>query len=280
MNGSVRIQKMIRLTKLGFGLTAVLLLFSCGQSSDSDDNPGSPQEETTTVPGAGKVNLWTRTEGYNAAVFLPATYESGSSSTYPMVLSLHGFNGSVLNGDQTAVGGERSGFIKQVWDTPLSATYPAVVIAPHVYSQDNEENSLWSHDELRELILDAIATYQINPKRIVVTGYSAGSIAAQELSLRSEDLIAGIMPGAFRPILQIDPCAVEDLPVWTFGNNSDPLFQPASWREVKEEVESCGNSTQDFQLVVYENTCGHGCWDEHWSRPEVRAWLINQQLGF
>lgn len=270
--------RMMRTINFALLFFTISLLFSCGKSDDSDNNSRLPQEETTTTPGAGEVTLWTRSDGYNAAVFLPAAHEGGSNKTYPMVLSLHGFNGSVLNADQTAVGGERSGFVKQVWNTPLSESFPAVVIAPHVYIRGNNENTLWNHDKLRELILDAIEKYQVDSKRVVITGYSAGSIAAQDLAIRSEDLIAGIMPGAFETVLKIDPCAVEDLPVWAFGNSSDPIFQPASWKDVKGAVESCGNYTQEFQLTIYENSCEHGCWDDHWSRPEVQSWLVGQQL--
>lgn len=263
--------------------TSLLLLISilflttgCGSSDDDDQN--DPQEETSTpAANAAQVTLWDRSDGYDAAIFLPADYGIDPAKIYPLVLSLHGFNGSVLNSDHTDVGGERTGFIKQVWETPLAQTYPAIVIAPDVYPTGDDENRLWDHDRLRELIQEAISTYQVDPNRIVVTGHSAGSLAAQELALRSKDLIAGIMPGAFEAAIKADVCAVEDLPVWSFGNRSDLLFQAASWSDVESDIEDCPNYTSEFKLTINENTCGHGCWDEHWERAEVQEWLINQE---
>ena len=257
-----------------------VVLFGCGKSHDSKPTPASPEPQTQTeAPSAdaGKVSLWIRPGGYDSAVFLPVDYTLGGTKKYPFVLSLHGYNGSVLNSDHTAVGGEKSGFIGQVWDTALAATYPAIIVAPHVYPAGTSENTLWDHDKLRELILDALQKYHIDPTRVVATGYSAGALGSQDLAVKSKDLMAGIMPGAFPSILEANPCEVEDLPVWAFGNSSDPLFQPAQWTELKGKVEACPQYTQKFVLTINENVCGHGCWDEHYARGDVQAWLINQQ---
>lgn len=254
------------------------LIFTTGCGSNDDDDQNDPQEEVSTPDAnAGRVTLWDRSSGYDAAIFLPADYGTDAAKDYPLILSLHGFNGSVLNSDGSEVGGERTGFIKQVWDTPLAASYPAIVIAPDIYPADDSENRLWDHDRLREVIQEALATYQIDPNRIVVTGHSAGSIAAQELALRSKDLIAGIMPGAFEAVIKADICALEDLPIWSFGNRSDVLFQATSWSGVESDIKDCPNYTSKFQLTINENGCGHGCWDEHWARSDVQEWLINQE---
>jgi predicted peptidase len=255
-------------------LLLMFSLVSCG-GSDNDSSP-SIQEQVAASPAAGKVTFWSRPNGYDAAVFLPADYGVDPAKRYPLVLSLYGLGGSVLNPDHTDVGGSHSGFIAQVWDTALAATYPAIVIAPEVGVANSDERTFWNHDQLRELILDAQSAYAVDPDRVVSTGNSAGSLASQELALRSKDLLAGIMPGAFEAVIKLNLCSVEDLPIWSFGNTSDVIFQSGSWKETQTAIANCSNFSNEFRVDIFENTCGHGCWDEHWAKPEVQTWLHSQ----
>ncbi|HXH74527.1 MAG TPA: hypothetical protein VNJ08_06155 [Bacteriovoracaceae bacterium] len=240
--------------------------------------------EAALSPYAGKISLWKRqgttspTDAYyDNAVFLPADYDPSTTKSYPMIITLHGLGGSVLNTAHTAVGGYRSGFINQVWGTALAQTYKAIVIAPNRSPAGTTIRALWSHAQLRQLIIDAKKKYKIDPARIVATGFSAGSIATQQLVRYSKDLIAGAMPGAYdNNVLAYYPCTAASIPMWVFGNNSDTLFKSARWREFRPKVEACSNYIHEFKLTVYDNTCGHGCWDRHWARSDVQQWLMNQ----
>lgn len=241
-------------------------------------SPVKPEPQIGALnPNAGKVSLWDRSVGHDSAVFLPADYGKYPDRQYPMILSLHGLKGTVLNTAHTAVGGNRTGFIKQVWGTALAKTYPAIVIAPHWAEVGSTASGLWVHSQLRELILEAKKKYNVDPERIVVTGLSAGSIGTQDLIRNSKDLIAAAMPGAYASQFNNDPCKLADLPVWVFGNNSDSYFKSSGWEILEPKVGSCSNSAHEFKLTVYNSTCGHGCWDAHWAKPEVQEWLINQR---
>lgn len=258
-----------------------LTLVSCGKKVTETSAPEVVVPSTqvgrgefTGVPG--KVSLWNRATGYDCAVFLPKSYRSESRKTYPVILSLHGYNGGVLNSAQTQVGGNKMGFIKQVWDTPLSETFEAIVIAPHVYPVGSTENMLWNHRELRDLIIEATLAFKVDPDRIVATGVSAGAIATQELLKHSRDLLAAGMVGAFQYLYQRDVCKFADTPVWVFGNSSDELFDASGWKRVRTEIEECPTYSHQFKLSVYQTSCEHGCWDEHWSNPAVQRWLVSQ----
>jgi predicted esterase len=224
---------------------------------------------------AGKISLWKRAGTYDSAVFLPAEYGKDPNRLFPMILSLHGLNGTVLNTAHTAVGGLKTGYIKQVWGTTLAKTYPAIVVAPNWAPAGSTASGLWEHAKLRQTILDAIKKYKVDANKVVVTGLSAGSIGTQELVKNSKDLLAGAMPAAYAPVMS-DPCQMADLPTWVFGNTSDSYFNSASWTTYQGKVQSCGNYIHEFTLTIYTNTCGHGCWDSHWAKPEVQDWLINQ----
>jgi predicted esterase len=224
---------------------------------------------------AGKISLWKNSSAYDSAVFLPADYGVDPNKLYPLIISLHGLNGSVLNTAHTAVGGSKTGFIKQVWGTSLAKTYPAIVVAPNWSPVGSTSSGLWTHLKLRTLILNAIEKYSVDRNKIVATGLSAGSIATQELVRNSKDLLAGAMPGAYAPV-NSDACTLADIPVWVFGNSSDALFNQSSWSSYSKKVTNCSNYDHNYELTIYQSTCGHGCWDSHWAKPEVQDWLINQ----
>lgn len=236
-------------------------------------------------PNAGKISLWLRRGtvypanfDYDAVVFLPKDYGSIPGKMYPVVFSFHGLGGSVMDVNHTAPGGNKEGFIKQVWNTALSNTFPAIVIAAQVTPPGtNPGSTWWSHFSTRRLIEDALTHYKIDPKRVVVTGLSAGGAATNDLILNSSDLLAGAMPGAFNedPFTN-SPCLLAPFPVWAFGNDNDGVFQAYDWLVLEPKVKACGNYTGDFILSVYANGCGHGCWDNHWAKPEVQQWLVNQ----
>lgn len=272
-----------------------IFCIGCKKEDDSNSSTSTRTEQAPVIPtpdiptgpippipsnpadaGASKVTLWDRSSGYDCAVFLPADYGTEPNKTYPLILSLHGLNGSVLNTAHTAVGGGKTGFIKQVWGTTLAQNYPAIVIAPNWAPAGSTQSGLWVHSQLRQVILDAIKKYQIDTDRIVVTGLSAGSIATQELIKNSKDLIAGAMPGAYANTFS-NVCDMSDIPVWVFGNNSDSYFNSSVWQAIKPKIEACSNYIHEFTLTVYNSTCGHGCWDSHWAKPEVQEWLINQR---
>jgi hypothetical protein len=240
-----------------------------------------------TDPNAGKVSLWKRSGAnypekfyYDSAVYLPSDYGSNPNQQYAMILSLHGLGGTVMNTDHTAAGGNKEGFIKQVWDTALSPSFPAIVIAPSARLVGATADAWWSGSQLRDLIIAAKVKYKIDPNRVVVTGLSAGGDGVNQLIQNSKDLIAGFMPGAYNE----DPftnnaCLLADVPIWAFGNSSDGTFQPEDWQKLATKVKACANYTGNFTVTVYQNTCGHGCWDDHWMKPEVQIWLSTQSKG-
>lgn len=245
----------------------------------------SPSASPKPPLSAGTIHLWKRNVSYetryeyDAAVFLPATYGSSLTAKFPLVLSLHGLGGSTMDVDHTAVGGKKEGFIKQVWGTELAKTYPAVVIAPNARPPGSTTDVWWQVSLTKKLLKAALVEYRIDPKRIVVTGLSAGGSGTFDLIRDAEgrSMIAAAMPGAFHyPTTQEAACKLADLPVWVFGNSSDSIFQPANWRITAPLVPNCANFIDAFRLDIYQSTCGHGCWDAHWAKPEVQQWLIQQ----
>lgn len=247
-----------------------LLALACGK--EISDNEGQnlsairQQRENYFAGIPGTVSLWKRKQGYDCAVFLPRNYLE--KDKFPVIISLHGFNESVLNLDHSAVGGTRDGFIGQVWDTPLSESFSGIVIAPNVNPAGESESMLWDRNELRDLILEAMLALKIDHDRIVVTGSSSGGIATQELLKHSGDLLAGGMPGGFQYLYQRDICLFADTPVWVFGSEIDEMFDAAGWGNLNREIKRCSSYKRNFKLTLTES--------QHWDSPEVQRWLLRQ----
>lgn len=223
-------------------------------------------EEYSSHPDAGKVSRWNSI--YESAVFLPIDYGTNPNKLYPLILSLNGYGEFVFE--------TKSGFIKQVWDTELAQTFPAIVIAPNNTSTSKE--NFWSHQDLRKLIIAALSEFKIDKKRIIIAGHSEGSLAGQQMLMYSKDLIAAAMLGGYSPdALKEDYCVIADIPLWTFGNSSDAIFKGTTWQILEEKISKCSNYTYEFSINTYINSCGHDCFDEHWKKIEVQDWLVNQQ---
>lgn len=226
------------------------------------------RRETSYSVTPGKVTIWKRGKGYDCAVFIPVDYSSNPSKTFPLIISLHGYNETVMNINHTNVGGTKGGFIKQVWDTPLANTFSGIVIAPHVYAVGTSENMLWDRNELRDLIIESIESFKVDPERIVATGISSGSIATQELLKYSGDLLAGGMPGHFQYLYPRDVCVYAQMPIWAFGKQSDERFDATGWQKLGKEIKKCSSFNQKFKLTLTQLN--------QWENPSVQRWLTEQ----
>lgn len=132
--------------------------------------PGTRQT-TAEIPGVGTVRY---------TISVPAGYDG--ASPVPLVLVLHyGYGGSRPD---PYTGGE---LLEQF--RPALARLGAVVIAPDALGGDwtsriNEQAAVW-------LTASAKNTYHIDPKRVLVTGYSMGGAGAWYLGGRHSDLFTG-----------------------------------------------------------------------------------------
>jgi predicted peptidase len=133
-------------------------------------------KQAVDVPGVGQVKY---------TIEIPSSYDG--STPVPLVLALHyGYNGSVPEAYTGA------GMIDDF--RPGLADLQAIVIAPDVLGGDwtdaeNEKAAVW-------LTQSAIQTYAIDPKRVVVTGYSMGGAGTWFIGSRHQDVFTAALPVA------------------------------------------------------------------------------------
>jgi polyhydroxybutyrate depolymerase len=120
------------------------------------------------------------------ALHVPANFQKNSGA---LVIALHGGGGSGLGMEGT------SGFSSLADQDGFAVAYPDGLVEPGEGVQD------WSYffndfsDDvgfIRQLIGQLQSTVEPDPKKIFVSGYSAGALMAHRLGVQLSDLVAGI----------------------------------------------------------------------------------------
>jgi predicted peptidase len=187
-------------------------------------SPGVHQE-TADVPGVG---------GVKYTIEVPAKYD-GKTPT-PLVLALHyGFDGAKPDPytGKEMIDAFRSGL----------SGLNAVVIAPDAVGgrwtdANNEIAAVW-------LTKSAMKTYAIDPKKVLITGYSLGGEGTWFIGSRHQDLFTGAIPVAA-------PVAGEDawkIPVYVIHSDKDEVISYNSAKSHADAVKAKG-AKLEFKSVT------------------------------
>lgn len=191
------------------------------------------------------------------AVYKPQNYDPKKS--YPTIIFLHGLFEKGSNGtSQTKVG-----------IGPAIAKNPerfnCIVVLPQTPSNWQEPESV----ELAGLVLDdAQKKYNIDPRKIVITGLSNGGAGAWLLGAKYPGRFAGLAPLCAFAEYDTTP-KLTTVPIWAFHNSADFVVGASGTKEMVERINKAGGRAQ---VTIYSGF-GHNCWDEAYSDPKVIAWL-------
>ncbi len=88
--------------------------------------------------------------------------------------------------------------------------------------KNGQKSGSLSVDGLEQFIAHVVANYDVDPKRITIAGYSAGSGAVTGITVNKGHLIksALVIEGGFRGEVPADH-TLKDLPIWVFHNKDD-----------------------------------------------------------
>jgi predicted peptidase len=181
-------------------------------------------QETAQVPGVGNVKY---------TIEIPGSYDESTQA--PLVLALHyGYNGSVPEAYTGAgmIDDFRSGL----------APSGAIVIAPDVLGGDwtdaeNEQAAVW-------LVQSAMKTYAIDPRRVIVTGYSMGGAGTWFIGSRHQDLFTGAIPVA----APVAGSTAWKIPVYAIHSQQDEIVSQAAAKRHADAIKAAGG-TIEFKSV-------------------------------
>jgi len=181
-------------------------------------------KETVEVPGVGSVKY---------TIEIPADYDN--STPAPLVLALHyGYNGSVPDAYTGA------GMIDDF--RPGLAALKAIVIAPDVLGGDwtdaeNEQAAIW-------LVQSAKETYAVDPKRVIITGYSMGGAGTWFIGSRHQDIFTAAIPVAAPVTGSTD----WKIPVYSIHSQQDEIVSYSAAKKHADAIKTKGGKIE-FKTV-------------------------------
>ena len=202
------------------------------------------------------------THQLNYLLSLPENYEKDPEKKWPLVIFLHG-------------AGERGSDINKVkiHGPPMlvekGEKFPFILISPQC-----PKDSWWSYEPLMEMIEDAETRYQVDPKRIILTGLSMGGYGTWELAAHYPKKFAALVPlcGGGIPYMT---SRFKDTPVWAFHGAKDGGVPIHESQRMVDALKKNGSTKVIF--TIYPEA-GHNCWTEAYNTEALYDWIMEQKL--
>jgi len=190
---------------------------------------------------------------------LPSGYDE--SKKYPLVIFLHG-------------SGERGNNLNKVkkhgipYEIVQGKTFPFIMVAPQCPGDDEE----WNIYALNTLYQEIISQYNIDLKRVYLTGLSMGGYGTWKFAKTFPQYFAAIAPvcGGGNPD---SICVLKDVPVWAFHGAKDNTVPIAEADTLVKSLKGCGGNVK---FTIYPDL-GHNSWTKTYSNPELYDWLLSQK---
>ena len=196
--------------------------------------------------------------GYEFLVQLPRDYGATDGKKFPLIIVLHGSGecgndlSKVANQGLPKIAAQRGDF-------------PFILVAPQLPSF----KEWWSVESLDALLDHMLATYDVDPDRVYLTGLSLGAYGVWDWSVHRPHAFAAIAPIAGEGN---DDWAGElkDVPVWAFHGGKD---QAVSLAEEQRMVNAVNKHGGNAKLTIYPDA-GHNAWDRAYNDPALFDWLL------
>jgi predicted peptidase len=287
---------------------AVVLLTACGGGPTGASAPATSTADTARASQRFTPRPRATTDapaGYYE--YLPPGY--GDGKRRPLLVFLHGFGG---NGDGSAAQLRNlleAGPPRLIDADQWPSDRPFVVLAPQhsappddpAYAPCEQATHGGScamqiqHDrghpaggslcmtpaEVQRFLTYAIAKYDVDPKRVYLTGLSCGAYAGYEyLAEYGATQIAALVAiaGDARPALGAAKCRLSAVPIWALHGDADDTVAPAGSIEPMKSLAQCPQPPgQPTKITVYPGA-GH---EDSWTRTydlsagnDVYTWML------
>jgi predicted esterase len=200
-------------------------------------------------------------------VFVPAGYRADKPS--PAILYLHGAGERGTDNRFTLTAGLPP-FVQA-----RAKTFPFVVVIPQCESAEARILEAWqahSPDGQRALRIldDAQKHFNIDPKRIVLSGWSMGAYGAWSLGMAEPQRWSAIVPLAGGgDVGKI--AALKDVPVWAFHGGKDKLIKTEQDARMVDALKAAGGTATLTELP----DVGHYLCDAVYGNHAVVQWMLD-----
>lgn len=217
-------------------------------------------------------------------LFVPEDYDS--EKEYPLVIFLHGAGERGYDNERQITFGLTP--TKRLISKSNLEKYPCIILASQCPSDKRWVETDWGKGNyiqdnipistpasmLMDVIDIVINKYNIDEKRLYITGLSMGGFGTWDLITRYPNKFAAAAPicgGA-------DPSKAElikDTPIWTFHGDKDDIVPIEGTRKMVEALKQAGSTVITY--TEYPGV-GHGCWDNAYATKGFFDWMFAQEL--
>jgi predicted peptidase len=195
-------------------------------------------------------------------LFVPHDYQPDRPTA--LILFLHGMGESGADGHKQAKVGLGSAVRKR------EKTFPCLVLFPQ------SQRRSWRADEpdaqrALRILAEVREQYNVDPKRIYLTGLSMGGYGTWSLAAKYPDRWAALVPicggGDTRQAARF-----KDIPCWCFHGAKDPVVPVQLSREMIAALKAAGGHPDYTEYPDLK----HISWDRAYDTPELYDWLFAQ----
>jgi predicted peptidase len=261
---------------------AALVLAACGSVG-----PLAPTDEAGPV----RAGLTPRPAGEGGAPsgyyeYLPSGYGEGSSA--PLLVFLHGYGGQgggsadelerilELGGIPQLIQAGRwpegRPFVVLAPQHPVadeSAYFPCIPPEPfpgscafalqHELDHPDGGSNCFTPDEVYRFLNFAVDRYEVDPRRVYLTGVSCGAFAVYEyLAVHGATQVTAVVPiaGDARPAWRAVGCDLGAVPIWAFHGDADDVVALEGTTQPLSDLAACPEPRQAVEVTVYPGA-GH-----------------------
>lgn len=277
-----------------FSLGLMLGLFSCATSSDQPwgitETDKALEKKTFNAPSGMEMPY---------RLYLPDDYDSGKS--YPLFIFLHGRGERGTDNTAKMFSGiELFKGNHSIVSPKGQVQFPAIVLVPQCSDKTNDEEwANWDGNSAEKpfvglgtdgsympsktpsdsgaaalaLIDDTIANYNVDKKRVYITGISMGGFATWEFIMRRPELFAAAVPMAgYSKHSDVDKIA--HIPIWIFHGETD-RWNPVTGSRISYQL--LKDAGADVRYTEYPNTGHMGSFHKAWAEFDLLPWIFSQE---
>ena len=225
---------------------------------------------------------------YRYQVYIPR--EFSKSKKWPIIIALHGGGSYGEDGIKQTDGG---GFAHAIRSNP--ERFPAIVIFPQAHADGTPGWQLEGGQAALAALDKAIKEFNGDPKRVVLTGLSAGGNGTWSIASRYPERFAAIVPVCgfifkfkgttsgidyppLAPVDEGDPYIfiakrVSSIPLWIFHGDADKTVSVGESRKMAAALKAIGANVQYTEFPGVE----HNAWDPAYARADLIEWMLKQR---
>lgn len=209
--------------------------------------PGTQVAAEFTADTGVKMRYW---------IYLPKDYDAAKPT--PLLLFLHGA------GER----GDNLELVKKHGPPKLISQgkdFPFIVISPQCPTGQR-----WDPKSLLALLDQVESKYNVDKKRVYVTGLSMGGFGTWALAAAAPNRFAAIAPicgGGEKSAM----AKIASVPIWVFHGAKDRVVPARRSEELVEELKRLG---ADVKFTVYPEA-GHDSWTETYDNPKLYEWFLS-----